>query len=87
MKVLNENIILSKEFNLNTEIEKSLEKIKNKLDIDKNDVINLLSIPRESPIVEDILNRADEICREVTGNRGKVWAAIGIDYSSCKDEL
>ena len=84
MKVLNENIILSKETNLNTEIEKSLEKIKNKLDIDKNDVINLLSIPRESPIVEDILNRADEVCREVTGNRGKVWAAIGIDYSSCK---
>ena len=81
---MNENTILSEEHLLNIEIEKSLDKVKNKIDIDKNDVINLLSISRESSKVEYILNRADEICREVTGNKGKVWAAIGIDYSSCK---
>lgn len=78
MKNLDENK------SLDIEIEKSLNKVKNKIDIDKNDVINLLSIPRKSSKVEDILKRADEVCREVTGNRGKVWAAIGIDYASCK---
>lgn len=69
---------------LKENIEKSLNKVLNNIDITKEDVINLLSINQKSPKLDIVLKKADEICREVTNNQGKIWAAIGIDYSRCK---
>lgn len=63
---------------------KAVEKVLNDEELDLDDIIMLLALPEESNEVRLIGKKAGEIAKRVTGGKGKVWAAIGLDYVNCK---
>lgn len=51
--------------------------------LDRDTIINLLSIDPDSEDAEALGKAAREVASAVTGNRGSVWASIGVDYKTC----
>lgn len=45
--------------------------------------ISLLSIELESDEFYALGNAAREVAKEVTGNKARIWAAVGVDYVPC----
>lgn len=61
-----------------------VEKVLKGKKINREDIIYLLELPCDSKEVQIIGEYARKISREVASNKGKVWGAIGLDYSNCK---
>lgn len=51
--------------------------------LDRKSIITLLQLDPESTEVEILGKAAREVAEAVTGNRGSVWASIGVDYKNC----
>jgi len=50
----------------------------------KKEIIKLLELDKNSKEVLALRKEAREITKKVTKNTGRIWAAIGLDYASCK---
>ncbi|MEN6414444.1 MAG: hypothetical protein ABFC84_17035 [Veillonellales bacterium] len=51
--------------------------------LDRDSIIVLLGINPDSVEAEKLGKAAREVAAEVTGNSGRVWAALGVDYAPC----
>ncbi len=51
--------------------------------LDRDNIIALLEINPDSSLVEKLGKAAREVAAEITGNSGRVWASIGVDYAPC----
>ena len=51
--------------------------------LDREDIISLLEINPDSGDAEELGKAAREAAAEITENRGRVWAAIGVDFAPC----
>lgn len=51
--------------------------------LDREDIISLLEINPDSGEAEELGKAAREAAAEITENRGRVWAAIGVDFAPC----
>ncbi len=65
-------------------VESSIMKAMDGKLLDKQDIVNLLELPSQSQEVKLLGALARSISKSVADNRGKIWAAIGLDYASCK---
>lgn len=65
-------------------VESSIMKAMDGKLLDKQDIVNLLELPSKSQEVKLLGALARSISKSVADNRGKIWAAIGLDYASCK---
>ena len=61
-----------------------LEKVLSGAPLNREDIIYLLNLPSDSREVEALGEYARGISRDYAGNKGKIWAAIGLDYTNCK---
>ncbi len=72
---------------MNEEIVRLIDSVKSRAlageTADRSTLVRLLSLDPDSPEVEYMGRAAREVAREVAGNRGKIWAAIGVDYCPC----
>lgn len=51
--------------------------------LDRESIIALLNMDPDSAVVEKLGETARSVAAEITGNRGGVWASIGVDYKMC----
>ncbi len=51
--------------------------------LDRDNIIALLEIDPDSSLANDLGKAAREVAAEITGNLGRVWASIGVDYAPC----
>lgn len=51
--------------------------------LDRDNIIALLEIHPNSSAAEKLGKAAREVAAEITGNSGRVWASIGVDYAPC----
>lgn len=51
--------------------------------LDRESIIKLLEIDPNSKDAENLGECARTVAKEVVGNKGKVWASIGVDYQPC----
>lgn len=50
----------------------------------KEELVELLSIDSESEEAEALGKAANEVAKEVTAGRARLWGAIGVDYKPCE---
>ena len=50
---------------------------------ERGEILRLLEPPCDSPEALILGRKAREMAREITGNTGRIWSAIGIDRSPC----
>ena len=65
-------------------LKSAVKKVLNDEELDLYDIISLLELPETSEEVRLIGKKAGELARELTDRKGKVWAAIGLDYVNCR---
>lgn len=70
--------------NIEETIEKAMYAALSGEELDRQTIIDLLGIDPDSETAEKLGECARKVAYEVTGNRGKVWASIGVDYEPCK---
>ena len=51
--------------------------------LDRDKIIALLEIDPDSSLADTLGKAAREVAAEITGNFGRVWASIGVDYAPC----
>lgn len=51
--------------------------------LDRDSIIALLDLDPDSIAAEKIGEAARAVAAEITGNRGSIWASIGVDYKTC----
>lgn len=51
--------------------------------LDRESIIALLNLDPDSIAAEKLGEAARAVAAEITGNRGSVWASIGVDYKKC----
>lgn len=61
-----------------------LEKVFEGVSLSREDIVYLLDLPCDSNEVKRLGEYARKISKEYGENKGKVWGAIGLDYSNCK---
>lgn len=65
------------------EIEKSFQKILKGKTLSEYDIECMLSSEVDEEKIHILGKKARRIAEEVTGNQGKIWASIGLDYTHC----
>ena len=51
--------------------------------LERDKIIALLKIDPDSSLADKLGKAAREVAAEITGNSGRVWASIGVDYAPC----
>jgi biotin synthase len=64
-------------------IQKAKENALNGEELDRETIISLLELDPDSEEAEMLGKAAREVAEIVTGNKGSVWASIGVDYKNC----
>ena len=55
----------------------------NQKSLDRQLMIDLLSIPLDSPAFEALGNAAFEAAQTITEKRAYLWGAMGVDFKAC----
>lgn len=69
--------------NIEETIEKAMYAALSGEELDRQTIIELLEIDPDSKEAKMLGECARKVACEVAGNRGKVWASIGVDYEAC----
>jgi len=68
---------------MDNQIQKILEKAAKGEQLNREEVIDLLSLDANGDTVERLYNAGREAARHYSNNQGRIWAAIGVDYQPC----